>query len=196
METVLLAAGRSSRMGQAKLLLPVKGRSLVEYALESALASSDRVIVVTGWYSEELEGVLAPYVKKWKHHIHVVHNRQAEKGQFSSTQVGVAQVDPSATFTIAVADSPLVTPHHYHQLEPLLHGHAAVRPYCNGIPGHPVLCAPSLRNIILELPVSATMRDLLAAQDVARLDTDDPVWITDIDTPDAYRQFIDSLPSD
>lgn len=192
----MLAAGRSSRMGQAKLLLPVKGRSLVEYALESALASSDRVIVVTGWYSEELEGVLAPYVKKWKHHIHVVHNRQAEKGQFSSTQVGVAQVDPSATFTIAVADSPLVTPHHYHQLEPLLYGHAAVRPYCNGIPGHPVLCAPSLRNIILELPVSATMRDLLAAQDVARLDTDDPVWITDIDTPDAYKQFIDSLPSD
>jgi molybdenum cofactor cytidylyltransferase len=183
-------------MGQAKLLLPVKGRSLVEYALESALASSDRVVVVTGWYSEELETVLAPYVKKWKHHMHVVHNRHAEKGQFSSTQVGVAQVDPSATFTIAVADSPMVTPYHYHQLEPLLHDHAAVRPYCNGIPGHPVLCAPFLRDIILGLPVSATMRDLLAAQDVARLDTDDPVWITDIDTPDAYQQFIDSLPSD
>ena len=46
---VVLAAGLSRRMGQAKLLMPVGGRAIVRYVVESVLAGGvDLVWVVTG----------------------------------------------------------------------------------------------------------------------------------------------------
>ena len=46
---VVLAAGLSRRMGQAKLLLPVGGRPLVRHAVEGVRAAGlDPVLVVTG----------------------------------------------------------------------------------------------------------------------------------------------------
>lgn len=190
MVTVLLAAGESSRMGQPKLLLPYKGSILASHALEAALEASEHVIVVTGWFHDELESLLVPFLGQSGGKLSIIRNERPQRGQFSSTQTGVEAVEPDKLFTIAMADAPLVTAMHYKSLEPLLGSHDAVRPYCHGIPGHPVLCAPRLREVILSLPETATMRDLLATRDIFRFDTDDPAWITDIDTPEAYGKLL------
>jgi molybdenum cofactor cytidylyltransferase len=56
---ILLAAGRSSRMGQHKLLLPLGGRPLVAYSVEAASASSaDPVLVILGYQAAEVEAAL------------------------------------------------------------------------------------------------------------------------------------------
>jgi hypothetical protein len=34
------------------------------------------------------------------------------------------------------------------------------------------------------------MREFLASRNVRRLDTDDPAWITDIDTPESYERLL------
>ena len=58
---VLLAAGRSSRMGGPnKLLQDFQGRPLVRHAAEAALASgASPVVVVTGHQEAEVRGALA-----------------------------------------------------------------------------------------------------------------------------------------
>jgi molybdenum cofactor cytidylyltransferase len=58
---IVLAAGRSSRMGgRHKLLLSLGDRPLVSYAVEAACASSaDPVIVVLGYQAEQVRAVLS-----------------------------------------------------------------------------------------------------------------------------------------
>lgn len=190
MITILLAAGKASRMGGPKLILPYQGKPLLGHSLEAALESSRQVILVTGYHEQQIRPILSPYVSLGSDRLRIIRNPAPELGQFSSTLIGVAEVPLHEVFAIAMGDSPLITPEHYKQLTPLLEGHEAVRPYCGTTPGHPVLCAATLRNIILEFPPSYSMRRLLATRNVRRHDTEDTAWITDIDTPEAYEQLI------
>src|SRR5262249_47827061 len=57
---IVLAAGRSTRMGSNKLVAELNGKPLVRIAAEQALASrADPVIVVTGHEPERVEKALA-----------------------------------------------------------------------------------------------------------------------------------------
>ena len=52
---ILLAAGKSERMGQNKLLLPFGGRTVIQRTLDSLLASrAGEVIVVLGNKAQEI----------------------------------------------------------------------------------------------------------------------------------------------
>ena len=58
---IVLAAGKSSRMGANKLLLPLDGHPLVWYAINTACASSaDVVLVVLGNEAERVAAALPP----------------------------------------------------------------------------------------------------------------------------------------
>lgn len=109
---IVLAAGRSSRMGQHKLLLPLGGRPLVSYAVEAASASSaDPVIVVLGASAAEVEGALPAG------RAHVCVNPHFATGMSSSLALGIAALSgtaPSLGRSIAgvlilLADQPLVS---------------------------------------------------------------------------------------
>lgn len=190
MVTVLLAAGESSRMGEPKLLLPHEGKPLFLAALEPALAASEQVVLVTGWYHEQIVRAVEPYLLAYPERLVIARNGEPARGQFSSTLLGVRKIPPGTDFCIAMADAPLITERHYRTLIDLLGTCEAVRPFCDGIPGHPVLCAATLRQEILRQPSESSMRQFLSDRDVRRHDTDDPAWITDIDTPMAYQQLL------
>ncbi len=51
---IVLAAGQSSRLGQMKQLLPVKGKSLIEVQLALALKVTKNVYCVLGYQAEQL----------------------------------------------------------------------------------------------------------------------------------------------
>jgi molybdenum cofactor cytidylyltransferase len=190
MQTVLLAAGSSNRMGEPKLLLPYRGGPLILQALNAALMASDSVILVTGYNADLIVASIAHLQEKHRDRLVVVHNPSPQDGQFSSTLFGMQSVDPDADFAIAVADLPLVCASHYKRLYRMLPGYEAVRPYYKNTPGHPVICAASLRETILALPVGATMRELLAGRKVLEYEDGDAAWTTDIDTPQAYEKLI------
>ncbi|MDD2296399.1 MAG: nucleotidyltransferase family protein [Sphaerochaetaceae bacterium] len=192
MVTVLLAAGKATRMKEAKLLLPFRGEAIIIHALRAALQSSSTVILVTGWYEDQIEAIIAPLLKQYGDALYLVHNNKPNQGQFSSTQIGVAQVTPNTPFFIALADAPLIKKEHYEALKPLLENYDGVRPFFHTTPGHPVLCAAALQQTILEAPLSTTMRELLEGKNIRRFDTDDPAWITDIDTPSSYQKLINA----
>lgn len=199
MNTVLLAAGLSTRMnGRQKLLLPWGDETVIGHCVRQAmlgLGGSGEVTVVTGCDETDVMEALAPILQQQDEgdfgatELQFVHNARYREGQFSSTLAGVAAMSKGEPFFITMGDLPLVTSAHYSKLVPLLEGHDAVRPTCGGVPGHPVLHAAKLRDEILTSPVSATMRSLLATKHTKTSDDEDVAWISDIDTPEAYRSL-------
>ena len=103
---VILAAGRSTRMGGPnKLLAEIGGRPLVRIAAEEALASHARpVIVVTGHQRDKVEAALAGLdVKR-------VHNPDFAEGLSTSVKAGLAAVpDEVDGAIVCLGDMPQVT---------------------------------------------------------------------------------------
>ena len=103
---VVLAAGRSTRMGVHKLLLPLGGRPLVSYAVAAACASrAQPVVVVLGHDAAAVRAALPPDRQRY------VVNDAFASGMASSLRAGIAALPPSAAGAIVLlADQPLVTP--------------------------------------------------------------------------------------
>ena len=80
---VVLAAGKSSRMGVNKLLLEVAGRTVLDRLLNALTQGVDEVVVVTG-NNPELIRVIAE-----AHDVRVAHNPEHEKGMTTSFQTGI-----------------------------------------------------------------------------------------------------------
>ena len=187
METVVLAAGCSKRMGGCKLHLPLKGEPLLSHALKGALEGSSRVIVVTSLETREL---ITPYLEQFNDRLIVVENSHPERGQFYSTQLGVAHLSQEGPFFLALGDLPLIRGEHYRQLLEVLSGWEVVRPFHQGNPGLPVMCTPPIALAISEAPQDSSVHSLLEGRKVYHYNSDDPAWVTDIDTPEAYKRLI------
>lgn len=146
---VVLAAGGSSRLEQPKPLLRFRGRPLVSYAVEAALAAGlDPVTVVVGHASEEVRRALDLST------IRVVENQAWAAGQSSSVGVGLKDVERGIEGVVFfLADMPFVSAdtvrrlmaRHQQQLSPI------VAPASGGRRGNPVLfdrsVFPGLRSL-------------------------------------------------
>ncbi|MCJ7456508.1 nucleotidyltransferase family protein [Candidatus Bathyarchaeota archaeon] len=88
---VILAAGKSTRMKENKLLLKLDGETLIERVVKTAKGSSaDEVIVVLGHEAEKVREQLVKLDCK------VVVNENYMRGQSESVKVGLAAVASSA----------------------------------------------------------------------------------------------------
>lgn len=190
MVTILLAAGKSERMQKTKLLLLYKEKPLIYWALKSATEASEQVIVVTGFYHQEIEKTIKDYFNLSNNNILIVYNDKPHLGQFHSTQMGLKALNENVPFALALADLPLIKKNHYLQLHPFLKDFDAVRPYCKEKPGHPVLCSPALRNLILASPKTCTMNSLLENKRVCRYQSEDFAYTFDIDDPLSYQELL------
>jgi molybdenum cofactor cytidylyltransferase len=102
---IVLAAGRSSRMGAHKLLLPLGGRPLIAHVVIAACArSANPVIVVLGHDAERVAAALPPGRQQ------VIINPSYQEGMSTSLRVGLAAIPPqTAGALILLGDQPLVT---------------------------------------------------------------------------------------
>ena len=108
---VVLAAGRSTRMGTHKLLLPLGGEALVRRTVRQVSAAGfDDVLVVVG---HEHERVLASL-----RDLDVRHaiNAQYATGMGSSFRVAVESMPESEAAMFALADQPLLGAADYRRL--------------------------------------------------------------------------------
>ena len=98
----VLAAGDGSRFGGPKLKVDLRGRPLVTWALEAALAAGlDETVLVTG--GEDLSAVVPAGVT-------ILDNPDWADGQATSVQVAVrhAEVQGHDAVVIGLGDSPMV----------------------------------------------------------------------------------------
>ncbi len=191
---VLLAAGQSIRMGRSKLELPWKdGQSIISHVVDVFLqAGASPVLVVTGGMSEGIEASLRGK------EIEVAHNTDfAAGGMLSSIKVGLRTLDRRAVEAalISPADLPLLRPTTVRKIIRTWENHKPpiLSPSYEERRGHPVLVANSEWEAILRLAIDETLRDFLQQreEEISYLVVDDPGILSDVDTPEEYREMMD-----
>jgi molybdenum cofactor cytidylyltransferase len=102
---VVLAAGKGERMGKPKLFLPRRGKALLQWVLESVLASAvDEVICVV----RDLNAARL-HISIFDDRLCWLSNDQADRGQSSSVIAGVWAVDPRSEGALfVVGDQPML----------------------------------------------------------------------------------------
>jgi molybdenum cofactor cytidylyltransferase len=186
---IVLAAGRSIRMGTNKMLAEIGGEPLILLTLRSLLRSRARpLILVTGHESEKLLAAVAGL------EIGVVSNPRYREGLATSLAAGLAAVPAEAPAAlICLGDMPLIG----HKLVDALIARseerpeaAAVVPAHGGEWGNPVLIARKLFPEVAALKGDAGARRLLRGRDdVALLDAPDASVLLDADTPEALAEL-------
>jgi molybdenum cofactor cytidylyltransferase len=184
---VILAAGRSTRMGGPnKLLAELAGKPLVRAVTEQALAScASGVIVVTGHQAGEVEKALAGLKVKF------VRNPDFAAGLASSVKTGIAAVPANADgAVVCLGDMPLIDAR---LIDRLIEAFAPDRgdliavPVSDGRRGNPVLWSRRFFTELMALDGDIGARHLIArhAEAVAEVPVEGHAAFLDIDTPEA-----------
>lgn len=160
---VVLAAGRSSRMGaQNKLVVDVHGAPMIVRVVDALLAAPvQRVVVVTGHERARVEAALAGRA------VSLVHNPDYDAGMSTSLRAGIRAVEPDADAAlVCLGDMPWLAPAHVEALidafQPV-EGREICVPTCQGKRGNPVLFAARLFDEIAQLGGDVGARALLDA---------------------------------
>ena len=186
---IVLAAGRSTRMGGPnKLLAEIGGRPLVRIAVEQALASRAKpVIVVTGHERERVEAALKGLP------VQFVHNPDFAVGLGGSVRTGIAAVPAAADGAIVcLGDMPQVDAALIDRLITAFapeQGALAVMPTIDGQRGNPVLWSRRFFPDLMAIEGDVGARNLINRYGEAVVEV--PVTgkgaLVDVDTPEALR---------
>jgi molybdenum cofactor cytidylyltransferase len=184
---VILAAGRSTRMGGPnKLLAELSGKPLVRIVTEQALASgASGVIVVTGHQAAEVEKALAGLKVKF------VRNPDFAAGLASSVKTGIAAVPANADgAVVCLGDMPLIDARLIDRLIEAFapdRGNLIAVPVSDGRRGNPVLWSRRFFDELMTLDGDIGARHLIAKhnQAVAEVPVEGHGAFLDIDTPEA-----------
>lgn len=186
---VILAAGRSSRMGGPNKLLAVfDGTPLVRRTTEAALASrAAGVTVVTGHQADRIAAMLEDLP------IGLVDNPSFAAGLSTSLKAGIAAVPPQAAGAmVMLADMPGITAGMLDRLIDAFgdsHGAAVVRATHGGRRGNPLILPRALFADIDRIEGDSGARQILDQADATVVDVEiGEAASLDVDTPDAMAR--------
>jgi molybdenum cofactor cytidylyltransferase len=188
---IVLAAGRSTRMGAAnKLLADVGGVPMLRHVAAAALASRARpVLVVTGHQADEVRAALAGL------DLGFIANPDYRAGLSTSLEAGIAAVPAAAEGALVLlGDMPRITAGH---IDRLIDAFAAGQGRCICVPvhggrrGNPVLWPAGYFAEMRQLQGDAGARTLLAvhADRVREIDLASDAIFADVDTPEALAKL-------
>ena len=184
---IILAAGASTRMGEPKQLLMLDGRPLLLRAIEAALASAARpVVVVVGAHADKIAPLLAC------HPVLIAENAGWAEGMASSIRTGLAvlrQSSPSLDgVLVALCDQPAFSAEVIAQL---IAGQTATRRSIiaaryDGRNGAPAIFLREHFPALMALAGDTGARELLNTPSGRLATVDLPALANDIDTPADY----------
>lgn len=189
LSAIVLAAGRSSRMGALKQLLPFGDTSVIERIVTMLLTSQvTETIVVLGHRADEIEAQLTGYG------VRFVRNPNPEGDMLSSVQCGVEAAVQGHGVMIVLGDQPLITAEmvddliaYYEQQQD-----AFVIPVHEEKRGHPMIISPRYREDILSLSGSNGLKELRDRYPdaISRVSVDTETMLIDMDY---YHEYEDAL---
>ena len=182
---ILLAAGKASRMGKLKQLMPFGQSTIVEQAIDNLLRSAvDEVIVVVGYRAEEVIKTIGTRSVK------LVVNPDYEHGMSTSIIAGLKAVDSQAqAVMLALGDQPLIDSQAIDRLidEFSHHDKGIAIPTYRGRRGHPIIFAEKYREKLLKLKGDIGGRQIIKdhPEDILEVAVSCKGIIIDIDTVDS-----------
>jgi molybdenum cofactor cytidylyltransferase len=193
---IVLAAGRSRRMGTQKLLLPVGDRPLIVHVVDQLAASVvDRVFVVTGPDGERIGSALGD------RDVRIVANPDPQSEMLQSVRCGLQAIpERAAGAMVVLGDQPQISSK---VVNDLVHAwqaskHGIAVPTHQGERGHPVLFAMHYRSQILTRFDGVGLRGLLEAnpRDVLEVPMATASVLEDVDRPEDYQRLVARRASD
>jgi len=191
---IVLAAGKSTRMGRPKATLPLDGVDtfLTRIVRTFAAASVEDVVVVVGHDADAIVASFADVDLTAR----FVENPDYEHGQLSSLLAGLRVVDRPGVIAVLVTlvDVPLVSAATVRAVvDRYRETHAPiVRPVRGGEHGHPVLIDRSLFDAIRHADPAVGAKPIIRANvsTVGDVPVDDDGAFADADTPEDYDRLL------
>lgn len=193
---LILAAGKSSRMGNAnKLLAPLGGAPMIARVAKAALASRARpVVVVTGHEAEKVAAALAGLA------IAIVRNPDYALGLSTSLKIGLAALRDTGVggALVMLGDMPHLTAATLDRLIAAFEqsgGQAICVPEADGARGNPVLWPADLFAAMAGLAGDKGAKELLARHPDGIVPVAAPAGeiLADVDTPADLARARESL---
>jgi molybdenum cofactor cytidylyltransferase len=188
---IMLAAGKSSRMGRNKLLLPLWGRTVLEESLFQLLQSDiDGRFLVLGFERERIESHISENLSKG---VTVLFNENYELGRAESIKCAVEYAkEKYDAFLFMVADKPAVPAAlidraiaEFRKKNPLI--------LYVGTPsgrGHPIIFSKEMADELMALSGDVVGDELLSKYVDDTIIIDDTEEQIDIDTMEDYRRIV------
>jgi molybdenum cofactor cytidylyltransferase len=191
---IVLAAGKSTRMGRPKALLPLAHGDTFLTRIIRTLQDSEvgDVVVVLGHEAEAIAASLAERGLSPR----IVINRDYETGQFSSLLAGLRAIDRPGVnaMLLTLVDVPLVSTSTVRAVvERYRATHAAVVRAVDGERhGHPVLIDRALFDAVRRADPTIGVKSIVRAHVSAAgdVEVDDEGAFLDIDTPEEYERLV------
>lgn len=187
---LMLAAGKSSRMGENKMLAEIDGRPMVARTAQRLLAARARpIIAVLGNQAEAVDAAIG------KLPLERVTNPNFAEGLSTSIKRGLAALPGDIDgVVVCLGDMPLIAGRDIDRLIAAfnpLEGRAIIVPTRRGKRGNPILWARQFFPEMTALSGDQGARRLIEehADLVAEIEMDSDAIFTDIDTPEALAQL-------
>jgi len=183
-------------MGEDKALLQFGGRSFLAGAIQLLQSACDFVVVVTGNNTDLLRPVI------YQNSAYVVHNRQPERGQFSSLREGLQAVLDRGrdAACVTLVDRPPARPETLAALKVGFMNTVpeqiwAVIPEFQGKHGHPVIFGREMMEVFLRSDPDDNAREIEHEYQsrIQYVQVDDSRVVLNINTPEDYSSFLQTI---
>jgi molybdenum cofactor cytidylyltransferase len=193
---LVMAAGRSSRMGANKLLLDDGGHPIIATTVDHALAAGlSEIVVVCGHQEAEIRRVLAGK------NVRIVPCPDFADGMSASLRCGIKALSHDTDAAIVLlGDMPRVSPDLLRRMSAAYNpteGRAIIVPSFAGKRGNPVLWDRRFFAEMMELAGDVGAKHLIGehAEQVTEVEAGDGGIMLDVDTPEAYRALTGKQPA-
>jgi CTP:molybdopterin cytidylyltransferase MocA len=191
---VVLAAGKSSRMGRTKALLPIgpRGETFLDRVTRTLFDGGvDELFVVIGANAETIKSQAREIPR-----TRILTNLDYEQGQLTSLVTALRHIDRVGVTgaVVTLIDVPLVSADTVRKLITAhrSEGPSIVRPVSNGRHGHPVIFHSRLFDELCRADPAQGAKAVVRAHanDIQEVTVDDEGAFIDIDTREDYERWI------
>ncbi|MCD4819409.1 MAG: NTP transferase domain-containing protein [Candidatus Cloacimonetes bacterium] len=163
-QTIILSAGFSSRMGEDKALLDYDDIPIIVNLIRKIENLSEKVFIVLGENFLQVKSVIEQYDYDSK--IEFIKNQNVKNGMFSSVKVAFDSITDELPIMLQLIDHPFVGNTVYEKLiEAFDPNYLIFKPYMHyrnkKRAGHPILFSPEFVDIIRKESIDSNLKELI-----------------------------------
>ena len=185
---IILAAGKSKRMGKPKLLLPFGEKTIIETVIQNVILSKvDKILVVLGSNQDKIEEKIKDLP------IETVVNSHYTKGMLSSVQCGFRSIPKNArAVLVMLGDQPSISSTIINKIIDKFKStkKGVILPVNKNKRGHPVLIDIKYRDKVERLNPDIGLRELIHnhPEDIMEVELETSNILKDIDNMNDYKR--------